>query len=88
MDARIVRDVVIDIVNKKIDDLKKRGIIVANYDELLYRLQGYSEAEIQAAIIELVRAKMIKTGKFYHGKDENGNDIRKGWLREIRDFDI
>lgn len=88
MDARIVRDVVIDIVNKKVEDLKKRGIIVANYDEVLYRLRDYSEAEIQSAIIELVRTKSIKTGKFYHGKDDNGNDIWKGWLREIRDFDI
>lgn len=89
MDARIVRDIINDIIDKKVYKLKARGIIVANYDELLYRLlpSGYTEDEVKAAIIELVRTKTIKTGKFYHGKDDNGNDIWKGWLREFRDID-
>lgn len=89
MNAQVVFDTINDIIHDKVESLLSRGIIVANYDELLRSLerQGYTEDEIKVAIVELVRAKQIKTGKFYHGKDADGKDIYKGWLRDYRDID-
>lgn len=80
MDARIVKDYILDIIDRKIEILKARGIIVALYDELLTRLlrAGYSESEVQQAIKELVRSKQAKAGKFADGK---------GWIRDYRDID-
>lgn len=90
MNAQIVYDAVIDLINGKINDLLRRGIIVAGYDELLRsmeRLGYYNEDEIKAAIVELVRNKQLKTGKTFMGKDANGNDTFKGWLRDYREID-
>lgn len=80
MDARIVKDYILDIIDRKIEILKARGIIVALYDELLTRLlrAGYSESEVQQAIKELVRNKEAKAGKFADGK---------GWIRDYRNID-
>lgn len=80
MDAQIVKSVILDIINSKIEILKARGIIVANYDELLLRINrmGYTEAEIRPAIVELVRTKQAKAGKFADGK---------GWIRDYRTID-
>lgn len=80
MDAQIVFDVVDDIIKAKIEWARKKGIYRANYDELVNRLTmcGYSEAEIQTAIRELVATKRIKCGK-----DDSG----KGWLRDYREID-
>lgn len=80
MDARIVKDYILDIIDRKIEILKARGIIVASYDELLTRLlrAGYSESEVQQAIKELVRSKQAKAGKFADGK---------GWIRDYRNID-
>jgi Holliday junction resolvasome RuvABC DNA-binding subunit len=80
MDSRIVKDTVVAIVNRKIDELKARGVIVANYDEVLRSLNrmGYSEAEVQDAIRQLVANKEIKAGKF---------SDKRGWLREYRECD-
>lgn len=80
MDARIVKDTILDILNRKIEILKARGIIVVNYDELLLRLNrmGYSEAEVRPAIVELVRTRQVKAGKYADGK---------GWIRDYRNID-
>lgn len=80
MDARIVKDTILDIINRKIEILKARGIIVVNYDELILRLQraGYTEQEVQRSIVELVRTKQVKAGKFSDGK---------GWIRDYRSID-
>lgn len=80
MDAQIVFDVVDDIIKAKIEWARKKGIYRANYEELVGRLTmcGYSEAEIQTAIRELVASKRIKCGK-----DDSG----KGWLRDYREID-
>ncbi|MBQ1226828.1 MAG: hypothetical protein IIX79_01950 [Alistipes sp.] len=80
MDPQIVKNVVDEIINVKIESLKARGIIVANYDELLsYLLQaGYTEQEVQEAIVKLTREKQIKCGKFTNGK---------GWIRDYRTID-
>lgn len=80
MDARIVKDTILDILNRKIEILKARGIIVVNYDELLLRLNrmGYSEEEVRPAIVELVRTKQVKAGKYADGK---------GWIRDYRNID-
>lgn len=80
MDPRIVKDTILDILNRKIEILKARGIIVVNYDELLLRLNrmGYSEEEIRPAIVELVRTKQAKAGKYADGK---------GWIRDYRNID-
>lgn len=90
MNAQIVFDAVKDIINGKIEDLLRRGIIVASYDELLRSMEriGYfNEDEVKKAIVELVRNKQIKTGKTFMGKDADGNDTFKGWLREYREID-
>ena len=80
MDARIVKDCILDIINMKIEIIKARGIIVANYDELLIRLirAGYTEGEVQTAIRQLVREKQVKAGKYADGK---------GWIRDYRNVD-
>lgn len=80
MDARIVKDTILDILNRKIEILKARGIIVVNYDELLLRLNrmGYSEEEVRPAIVELVRTRQVKAGKYADGK---------GWIRDYRNID-
>lgn len=80
MDARIVKDVVLDIINRKVEILKERGVFVVNYDELLTRMMrmGYTEEEMQTAIRTLVREKEIKAGKYADGK---------GWLRDYRRMD-
>lgn len=80
MNAQIVKEVVLDIIERKIEILKERGVFVADYAELLLRLNriGYTEDEVRAAIIELVKAKELKTGKYADGK---------GWLRDFRNMD-
>ena len=79
MDARIVKDTILDILNRKIEILKARGIIVVNYDELLrLNRMGYSEEEVRPAIVELVRTKQVKAGKYADGK---------GWIRDYRNID-
>lgn len=80
MNSQIVKDTIAAIIDDKIYELKNRGVIVANYDELVHRLTtvGYSEAEIQHAIIDLRKTGDIRTGKYQDGK---------GWLREIREID-
>lgn len=80
MDAQIVKDFILDDINRQIEILKARGVIVAMYNRILKRLllAGYSEAEVQSAIIRLVRDKEIKTGKFADGT---------GWLRDFRNID-
>lgn len=90
MDSRIVKDAIDSIIRNKINDLLNRGIIVANYDELLNRLAnlGYTEEDIKPAIVELVQTKQIKTGKTFIGKDEQGRDMYKGWLRDRRALDL
>lgn len=85
MNPQIIKDVVDDIIKVKAEGLITQGIILATYEELSKRLMmcGYTEAEIKAAIVELVQAKQLKTGKHYHGKDEYGEPIYKGWLRKF-----
>jgi hypothetical protein len=80
MDAQIVKDLVNDIINRKVEILKARGIIVVNYDELLSRLNqmGYSEEEVKPAIVKLVRNKECKAGKYADGR---------GWIRDYRYID-
>lgn len=80
MNPQIVKDTIAAIIDDKIYKLKNRGVIVANYDELVSRLMtvGYSEVEIQHAIIDLRKTGDIRTGKYQDGK---------GWLREIREID-
>lgn len=80
MDEQIVKDYILDDINRQIEILKARGVIVAMYHRILERLllAGYSEAEVQSAIIRLVRDKEIKTGKFADGT---------GWLRDFRNCD-
>lgn len=81
MDAQIVRDLVLDIINSKIEILKERGVFVVNYEELLTRLNrmGYNnEGEIQLAITKLVKEQQLKCGKYADGK---------GWLRDFRRMD-
>lgn len=80
MDAQIVKDYILDDINRQIEILKARGVIVAMYNRILQRLllAGYSEAEVQSAIIRLVRDQEIKTGKFADGT---------GWLRDYRNID-
>lgn len=80
MDAQIVKDVVLSIIDTKIESLKERGVIVANYNEVLRYLQrvGYSEYEVQQAIRQLVSEHSIKAGKFEDGR---------GWLRDYRQID-
>lgn len=80
MEAQIVKDLILDIIDRKIEILKERGIIVATYDELLLRLNrmGYTEDEVKSAIIRLVKDKQIKTGKFAN---------QQGWLRDFRNCD-
>lgn len=80
MEAQIVKDLILDIIDRKIEILKERGIIVATYDELLLRLNrmGYTEDEVKSAIIRLVKEKEIKTGKFANNT---------GWLRDFRNCD-
>lgn len=80
MISHIVKDLILDIINTKIEILKARGVFTASYDELLHRLirMGYSEDEVKAAIIKLVKNKEIKTGKFADGT---------GWLRDFRNID-
>jgi hypothetical protein len=80
MDAQIVKDFILDIINAKIEVIKARGVFSASYDELLLRLgrMGYNEDEVRAAIIKLVKNKEIKTGKFADGT---------GWLRDYRNID-
>lgn len=81
MDAQIVRDLVLDIINSKIEILKERGVFVVNYEELLTRLNriGYKdEGEIRLAITKLVKEQQLKCGKYADGK---------GWLRDFRRMD-
>lgn len=80
MDAQIVKDYILDDINRQIEILKARGVIVAMYDRILKRLllAGYSEAEVQSAIRILVREKEVKAGKFADGR---------GWLRDFRHVD-
>lgn len=80
MDAQIIKDLVNDIINRKVEMLKARGIIVVDYDELLIRLNrmGYTEQEVRPAIVELVRNKEVKAGKYADGK---------GWIRDYRNID-
>lgn len=80
MDAQIVKSLVIDIINSKVEILKARGIIVVDYDELLTRLKrmGYTEEEVRPAIVELVRNKEVKAGKYADGR---------GWIRDYRYID-
>ncbi|MCM1301966.1 MAG: hypothetical protein NC226_09630 [Bacteroides cellulosilyticus] len=80
MNPQIVKDTITAIIDDKIYKLKNRGVIVANYDELVHRLTmvGYYETEIQHAIVDLRKAGVIRTGKYQNGK---------GWLREIREMD-
>lgn len=80
MDARIVKDIILDIIDRKIEILKERGVFVVKYDELLLRLNrmGYTEEEIRSAIVTLVRSKEIKAGKFADGE---------GWVRDYRNID-
>lgn len=80
MDAQIVRDLVLDIINRKIEILKERGVFVVNYEELLTRLNrmGYNEDEIRLAITKLVKEQQLKCGKYADGK---------GWLRDFRRMD-
>lgn len=80
MDARIVMDAIERIIYGKIQKLIDRGIIVANYDELLGKLIpiGYSEDEIREAIVELVKTRQAKAGKFEDGR---------GWIRDFRQID-
>lgn len=80
MDAQIVRDLVLDIINSKIEILKERGVFVVNYEELLTRLNrmGYTEDEIRLAITKLVKEQQLKCGKYADGK---------GWLRDFRRMD-
>lgn len=80
MDARIVMDAIERIVYGKVQALIDKGIIVANYDELLARLQqmGYTEQEVREAIVTLVRTKQAKAGKFSDGR---------GWIRDFRQID-
>lgn len=80
MIAQIVKDLILDIINTKIEIIKARGVFTASYEELLLRLNrmGYSEDEVKAAIIQLVKNKEIKTGKFADGT---------GWLRDFRNID-
>ena len=86
MNPQIVKDIVDDIIRTKAQRLIDDGIIVANYEEVrkMLLLSGYSEVEIQNAIRELVNSKLIKCGKHYHGKDEQGQPIYKGWLRSFK----
>lgn len=81
MNPRIVQDLIASIIDEKVQKLKNRGIIVADYDELVQRLTriGYTESEIRQAIIELRNSNSIKTSKFSNGC---------GWLRELRQIDI
>lgn len=80
MDSQIVKDYILDDINRQIEILKARGVIVAMYDRILKRLllAGYSEAEVQSAIRILVREKEVKAGKFSDGR---------GWLRDFRHID-
>lgn len=81
MDAQIVRDLILDIIARKIEILRDRGVFVVNYDELLTRLNrmGYvDEDEIKRAIAKLVAEKQIKCGKYAD---------QKGWLRDFRHMD-
>lgn len=80
MDAQIVKDVVLSIIDTKIEKLKEQGAIVAGYNEVLRYLQrlGYSEHEVQQAIRQLVGDKSVKCGKFSDGR---------GWLRDYRQID-
>ena len=81
MDAQIVRDLILDIIARKIEILRERGVFVVNYDELLTRLNrmGYvDEDEIQCAIMKLVAEKQIKCGKYAD---------QKGWLRDFKQMD-
>lgn len=80
MDAQIVKDFILDIINAKIEVIKARGVFSASYEELLLRLgrMGYNEDEVKVAIIQLVKNKEIKTGKFADGT---------GWLRDFRNID-
>ena len=80
MDAQIVKDMILDDINRQIEILKERGVFVAMYKRILDRLlnAGYTEAEVQSAIVQLVRNKEIKTGKFADGT---------GWMRDFRHMD-
>lgn len=80
MDAQIVKDFILDDINRQIEILKARGVIVAMYDRVLKRLTqaGFTEAEVQSAIRILVRNKEIKAGKFADGT---------GWVRDFRHID-
>lgn len=80
MNPQIVKDTIAAIIDDKVYKMKNRGVIVANYDELLHRLTtaGYSESEIKRAIIQLRDTGAIRTGKYRDGR---------GWLREIREMD-
>lgn len=80
MNSLIVKDTIASIIDDKVYKLKNRGVIVANYDEVLHLLTaaGYSESEIKRAIIELRDTGAIRTGKFRDGR---------GWLREVREMD-
>lgn len=81
MNPRIVQDLIASIIDEKVQKLKNRGIIVADYDELVQRLTriGYLESEIRQAIIELRNSNSIKIGRFSDGR---------GWLRELRQIDM
>ena len=80
MDAQIVKAMILDDIHRQIEILKERGVFVAMYKRILDRLlkAGYTEAEVQSAIIKLVRNKEIKTGKFADGS---------GWMRDFRHID-
>lgn len=80
MNPQIVFDVVLDLIDEKIEWAKRRGIYRANYEELEKRLLlcGYTQQEIQDAIRILVKEKKLKCGR---------DDSNKGWLRDYREID-
>lgn len=81
MNESIVKDVVLDIINRKIEILREQGVFAATYPELLSRLNrlGYNdESEIQVAIAKLVNDKQLKCGKYAD---------KTGWLRDFRNMD-